>query len=81
MNRTNQGEWSLMSYSDRVNVVLIMREYKKEIDNFYINEYYKVKTFANIDLNDLILECESPDLSSFYKNNADYQFDKLMGGI
>lgn len=81
MSRTNEGTWELMNYSDRVNVVLIMREYLKEVNEFYTSQYYRIKTLASIDLNDLILECEEPDLSSFYKDNANYKFTKLMGGI
>lgn len=79
MDRSENGTWEKMTHTDRVNVVMIMREYKKELDNFYRNEYYKVKLFSEIDINDLILESEEPDLSMFYKDNVNYQFDKLMG--
>lgn len=64
VNETS-GDWERMSYSQKLMVINIMKEYKKNIDNYMRNEYYKIKMYASLDTRDIQLEEREPDLSRF----------------
>lgn len=54
ISETN-GDFENMTYSQKLTIIRIMREYKKQIDKFMINDYYQIKMWANLDLDEVKL--------------------------
>ena len=66
------GDFDRMTYSDKVLMVSIMREYKKIVDQFLEEEYPKLKMWASLDEKDIQLQETEPDWNVFredYNNN------------
>ncbi|MSU01389.1 hypothetical protein [Tissierella pigra] len=78
-DRTN-GEWDRMSATERLAVVMIMKEFKKSIDRYMQQEYYKIKMWASLDVDDILLDVKEPDLTRWKDNSFQEQFEKLMRG-
>lgn len=73
------GNFEDMSYQQKRITVQIMKEYKRQIDKFMVQEYYKIKMWSSLDLKDILLEETEPDLSHLYNNGFSEQLNKLMG--
>lgn len=70
-NRTS-GDFERMTYSDKILMVSIMKEYKKIVDKFMAKEYPKLKIWAALDEKDIQLQETEPDWNVFredYNNN------------
>lgn len=79
ITKETDGDWGRMSYSQKLMVINIMKEYKKDIDNYMRNEYYKIKMYASLNYKDIQLEEREPDLTRF-RSDEENNFYRLMGG-
>lgn len=78
ISRTN-GEFSQMHFSDKLMTISIMKEIKEQVDNYMREKYPVVKAWASLDIKDLQLKEQEPDLSRFEDNSFNEQFTRMMG--
>lgn len=76
--RTN-GDFSRMSFSDKLVTISIMKQVKEQVDKYMRESYPVVKAWASLDVKDITLKEQQPDLSRFKDDSFNEQFNKLMG--
>ena len=67
------GDWELMNATDRIMTIKIMKMYKQQIDKYMAQEYYKIKMWSSLSVDDVIMSETEPDLTMFSE-----EFNKLM---
>lgn len=75
--RTN-GDFSKMSYSDKLVTISIMKQVKEQVDKYMRESYPVVKAWASLDVKDITLREQEPDIRRFREDSFNEQFDKLM---
>lgn len=79
VSRTN-GEYSQMNFSEKVMTITIMKQIKLEMDRYMREQYPVVKAWASLNVSDIILQEQEPDLTRWKDGNFQEQFEKLMRG-
>ncbi|MCK9471765.1 MAG: hypothetical protein M0Q88_08445 [Bacilli bacterium] len=75
------GNFDRMSYTEKVMVIMIVKEYKKELDKFLESNYKIIENWASLDVRDIALNEKYADLSMLEGSKFEREFNKMMGVV